>query len=274
MILVIGATGTTGRYVRDYLAEEGADVVGGARHGADVRFNWFDPETWDGALAGVDRTYLIAPPGISDPVTVMRPFLDRARAGGVKRAVLQSSSLIGRGDPGLGRVHDAVADTFPQWAVLRPSWFMQNFTGRHVHGDAIREGGVLTSATGGGRVGFVDVRDIARVAVRALLDDRSLDGDPILTGPAALSYDDVAAIISRESGRTITHVDVGYDRLREIHSTAGLPDDYAALLAGLDGLIAAGAEDRTTDCVLRITGSPPRSFEALAAETRWESVTA
>jgi uncharacterized protein YbjT (DUF2867 family) len=97
-------------------------------------------------------------------------------------------------------VHAFIAESFPEWAVLRPSWFMQNFAGRHPHADAI------------------------------------------LTGPAALSYDDVAGILSRASGREITHHDVGYERMGEAFE-AGLPGEYARFLAGLDALIAS--EPRT-----------------------------
>jgi uncharacterized protein YbjT (DUF2867 family) len=266
--LVIGATGTVGSLLTAALAESGVDARAASR-GGEVRFDWYDADTWDAALDTVDRMYLIAPDGDAEPLTAMRPFLDRALESGVKRAVLQSGSPISVGDPGLGRVHAAVAETFPEWAVLRPSWFMQNFSGSHVQSEAIRTHGRLTSATRSGRVGFIDARDIAAVAAAALTSDISLDRDPVLTGPAALSYDDVAAVISRASGRAITHVEVSEDRLREIWEADGLPADYAAMLARLDGLIATGAEDRVTDEVLRITGRPPTSFERFAAETRW-----
>lgn len=59
----------------------------------------------------------------------MVPFLQRARAAGVHRAVLLSSSAIASGGPAVGQVHQALPGLFEQWAVLRPSWFMQNFTG-------------------------------------------------------------------------------------------------------------------------------------------------
>ena len=274
-VLVTGATGTTGTYICEYLADAGARVVAASRGGAGphgsqgVRFDWHDPATFDVALVDVDRMYVIAPSDEADPLVVMRPFLTRARAGGVGRAVLQSSSILAAGDPGLGRVHAAIAEMFPDWAVLRPSWFMQNFSGDHPHGRAIRERGVITTATGKGRVGFIDVRDIARVAARVLVDDVAVNGDAILTGPEALSYDDVAAILSRTFGRAVTHVDAGEDRMREIYSADGTSDAYAAMLATLDGLIARGAEDRVTDHVLRLSGTAPTSFAEFASEMGW-----
>jgi uncharacterized protein YbjT (DUF2867 family) len=260
--LVVGATGTVGSRVCECLTAAGADVVAASRSGA-VRFDWCDPTTWDGALESVDRMYLIAPDGDSDPVAAMQPFLDLALAKGVKRAVLQSGSPVAAGDPGLGRVHEAVAATFPDWAVLRPSWFMQNFTGAHVQGEAVRARGEIVSATGDGRVGFIDARDIARVAAAVLTSDAALNRDPILTGPQALSYADVAAILSR-ADRPVRHVSVSPERLAEIFESDGMPTEYATALAAMDAAIATGSEDRVTDEVLTLTGRAPRSFEEFA----------
>lgn len=263
-VLVIGATGTVGAFVAEYLSAAGEQVSAAARRGA-VRFDWYDRSTWDTALAGVDRMYLIAPADDSDPVAAMRPFLIAARDGGVKRAVLQSGSPVKEGDPGLGRVHTAVAETFPEWAVLRPSWFMQNFSGNHLQSESIRRRGEIVSATGSGRVGFIDARDIARVATTVLTSDVAMNRDAILTGPEALSYDDVAAILSRVSDRSVRHVLVTAERLAKIFESGGMPAEYATALAAMDAAIATGAEDRVTDEVLRLTGTAPRPFEAFAA---------
>jgi hypothetical protein len=79
----------------------------------------------------------------------------------------------------------------------------------------------------------------------------------------------VAAIISRVSGRDITHHDVGYERICEVFAADGLPLEYARFVAGLDALIATGADDRVTDGVLRLTGTRPRSFQDFVAGSRW-----
>jgi hypothetical protein len=83
---------------------------------------------------------------------------------------------------------------------LRPSWFMQNFTGDHPVAGGVRAGELVT-ATGDGRLGFVDAADIAAVAVRALTDPVAHDTDHVLTGPEALSYADAAAVVTRHTGR-------------------------------------------------------------------------
>jgi uncharacterized protein YbjT (DUF2867 family) len=98
--LVIGASGTTGSRVVAQLVAAGHGVKAAGRRdtpipgAAPVRFDWYDPSTHAAALDGVDRVYLIPPPADSDPVAVMVPFLRQARAAGVHRAVLLSSSAI------------------------------------------------------------------------------------------------------------------------------------------------------------------------------------
>jgi uncharacterized protein YbjT (DUF2867 family) len=163
----------------------------------------------------------------------------------------------------VGQVHQALPGLFEQWAVLRPSWFMQNFAGFTPHARSIREDGVVLTATGDGRVGFVDAEDIAAVAVRALTDEQAPDTDLILTGPQALSYDDVAAIITEAGGRPVVHRHLTFDQLRD-RWAAEIPLEFATMLAGMDRAIADGAEDRTSDTVQRLTGRPPGTFRAFA----------
>ncbi|WP_326807305.1 NAD(P)H-binding protein [Streptomyces sp. NBC_01775] len=266
---VVGATGTTGSRVvarllagghRVKAASRGATPVEGAR---PVRFDWYEPATFAEALDGADSVYLVPPLGASDPAAVMLPFLRQARAAGVRRAVLLSSSAIPAGGPATGQVHEALPGLFDEWAVLRPSWFMQNFTGSHVHARSIREEGVLLTATGEGRVGFVDADDIAAVAVHALTDDWAPGTDLVLTGPEALSYDDIAALVTEVTGRQVVHHKLTFEQMRE-RLAAEIPLEFAGLLAQLDRAIADGAEDRTTDTVQRLTGRPPRGFRAFA----------
>ncbi|MER6290895.1 NmrA family NAD(P)-binding protein [Streptomyces sviceus] len=266
--LVIGATGTTGSRTAAQLTAAGHRVKAASRRGTPVAdaepvpFDWHAPDTHISALDGVDRVYLIPPVGDSDPAAVMLPFLRQARSLGVRRAVLLSSSAIPAGGPAVGMVHQALPGLFEEWAVLRPSWFMQNFTGAHAHGRSIRDDGTIWTATGSGRVAFVDAEDIAAVAVRALTDERAPDTDLVLTGPEALSHDDIATIITEVTGRSVAHRRLTYEQMRD-RLTAEVPVEFAALLADLDRAIAAGAEDRVTDTVQRLTGRAPRSFRGL-----------
>ncbi|WP_405542606.1 NAD(P)H-binding protein [Streptomyces goshikiensis] len=268
-ILVTGATGTTGSRLVARLAAAGLRVTAAGRSATAVdgaravRFDWDDPDTYGHALAGADRVYLIPPPGSPDPAAVMLPFLRRARAAGVRRAVLLSSSAIPAGGPAVGRVHQALPGLFDEWAVLRPSWFMQNFTGDHAHAHSVRSEGVIRTAAGEGRVGFVDAEDIAAVAFRALTDTRAPNTDLILTGPSALNHREVAEVLSEVTGRSVVHEELTPEQMRD-RLAAFMPAEFAALLADMDRAIAAGAEDRTTDAVRSVTGLPPLDFRAVA----------
>ncbi|GAA0907288.1 MULTISPECIES: NmrA family NAD(P)-binding protein [Streptomyces violaceusniger group] len=275
--LVLGATGNTGSEVLRMVRAEGARPLAATRRPetaaaagvADaVRFDWHDPAGHAAALRGVDRLYLVAPLGVAEPLPVVEPFLKAAVAQGVRRAVLLSSSAVDEADTGLGALHTLVRRTVPEWAVLRPSWFMQNFTGDHPVAQAIRGDGEIVTATGDGRVAFVDATDIAAVATRALLDDRPHTTEHVITGPEALGYAEAARIVAEVSGRPVRHTAVETGELVGRLRATGLPPEFAAFLAGLDEDIRHGAEDRTTDTVERVTGRPPRSFRAFAEAHR------
>ncbi|MCQ9129221.1 NmrA family NAD(P)-binding protein [Streptomyces hilarionis] len=266
--LVIGATGTTGSRTTAQLVAAGHRVRAASRHAAPVPgaepvvFDWYDPATHADALEGADRMYVIPPVGDTGPAVVMEPFLRRARALGVRRAVLLSSSAVPEGGAGVGAVHQTLPDLFEQWAVLRPSWFMQNFTGTHMHADSIREDGTIWSATADGRVGFVDAEDIAAAAVHALTDEHAPGTDLVLTGPETLSYDDIAEIATEVTGRPVVHRRVSHEEMRDRFERL-MPSEFASMLAAMDHAIAQGAEDRVTDTVQRLTGRPAGTFRAL-----------
>lgn len=272
-VLVTGGTGTTGRRIAARLGELGLAVRTASRaedpSAADhVRFDWHDEATHAAALASVSRMYLVAPTLVDDPAPVMLPFIERALAGGVRRIVLLGSSALADGAPGLGVVAREIRTHAPEWAVLRPSWFMQNFLDHgHMHGATLLRDGVIVTSTGGGRVPFVDADDIAEVGARALADERSHDAAHVITGPEALTYDDVATILTRITGRRIAHVHVDDAAARAHLVAGGMPERYAQLLVGLDAAIRDGAEDRVTDTVERVTGRPPCSFAAFVRAT-------
>lgn len=269
-VLVLGATGNTGSVVAAELAGHTHLTVRTAsrRAGSSLRFDWADPATHDAAVDGVQKMYLVAPVGDPDPVRVVGPFLERAARRGVEHVVMLSSSALDSGDPGLGEVAAAVQATMPRWHILRPSWFMQNFVGAHPLAASIRNTGRFVTATGTGRVPFIDARDIGRCGAALLLGGDSDNGEYRLTGPAALTYDEAAVIVGAALGRPVRHeavsapvyidhlVDAGYDRA------------FAAGLAALDVSIRRGAESAVTDTVQRLSGERPRSLaEFLEAPT-------
>jgi uncharacterized protein YbjT (DUF2867 family) len=266
-VLVLGGTGTTGSRVAELLRGRGVPVRVASRHprvdggGDQVWFEWSAPAGHAAALAGVRRLYLVAPVGEADPLALVEPFLAAALAQGLRRVVLLSSSAVPEGAPVLGQVHRLVRTTVPEWTVLRPSWFMQNFVGDHPVAAGIRDAGEIVTATGAGRVSFVDAGDIASVAVAALLDEPAHNTEHLITGPAALSYAEAAALITEATGRPVRHRNVGVPEFTARITAAGYPPDFAAVLAALDDDIRRGTQEQVSPTVARLTGRPPRSFE-------------
>jgi uncharacterized protein YbjT (DUF2867 family) len=277
-ILITGATGTTGRHLARLLRERGAHVRAATRHpgpdaGADVFFDWDDPVTYPAALDGISRLYLLRPPRAAGALPLIEQFLAAARAAGVHRIVLLHSMVTG--PAGMPEIARAVAETAPEWAILQPSWFMQNFTGTHPTAIALRERGEIATATGNGRVGFVDARDIAAAAAQTLLAPEPPNARYVLTGPETLSYPQIAAIITEITGRPVRHTALTADQLTARWAAAGLPESLARTAADLDIAISRGEYDYTTLAVKDLTGQQPRSFPDFASAHRdtWQART-
>jgi uncharacterized protein YbjT (DUF2867 family) len=278
-ILVTGGTGTTGRVLARLLRDRGAVVRTASRHpspvdepSTHVPFDWTDPATFGAALAGVERVYLVPPGRV--PMTMVEPFLAAAQRTGVRRAVLLSvSTTISGGARDLDRVHHAVRETCGEWAILRPTWFMQNFVGSGLFAAGIRERGEITTATGTGRIGFVDARDVAAVAAQVLLGAGAPNAELSLTGPETLNYDDVAAMIAEVSGRSVRHHRLSSTECLDNALALGLPAAMADAVVEMDTMISNGAEDKVTSVVEAFTGRPPRSFRTFAIDHRaaWHS---
>lgn len=268
-VLVTGGTGKTGGSVAEQLVVSGAEARIATRRpsAADhVRFDWEDLATHAPALDGVSSVYLVAPADRTESLPVMLPFLEQAIARVPGRLVLLSASSLNEGGPMMGEVHAWLRAHAPRWTVLRPSWFMQNFTTQHL--PSIIDEARIYSATQDGRVPFIDAADIAAVAVRALIGPALASGDHILTGPRALTYDEVARAITEASGRLVRHQRLSTDELTDRYAGFGMPRHYASVLAGMDEAIAHGAEDRTTDEVQRMTGRPSNDLASFLIAQR------
>lgn len=269
--LVIGGTGKVGGHIVQRFIAAGRPVrsasrTGGAPQGAEAAsFDWFSDATHDAALADIGAVFMVAPIGSSEPVSSMEPFIDRAIASGVRRFVLLSSSLIDEGGPLMGAVHAVLKQRAPEWAVLRPSWFMENFT-IDPHLSSIRFENLVYSATGDGRVPFIAARDIAEAAFRTMTDSTPVNDGLVLTGPELLTYADVARIVGDARGVPVRHHELSADELAARLESFGIPGPFATTLAQLDQAIAAGAENRLTPAVEELTGQAPVAFADFVAE--------
>ncbi|MFY1670473.1 NAD(P)H-binding protein [Plantactinospora sp. WMMB334] len=272
-VLVTAATGKTGTALVEVLRSRGVPVRAGSRNAAAedpdaVRFDWNDPASHAAALRGIDRVYLVPPPSTVSPLTVVEPFLAEARRAGVRRLILLGSGIDFPGAPGRRELAVRVRRE-PGWVVIRPSGFMQNFLRPHLLGQGIWSRGEIRTAAGDGRVGWIDVHDVAEVAAALLSTvDLSPFDDYHLTGPQALSYREAASIITDVSGRPVRvyHVDVA--EVAAGYRAAGLPAPFATSLAAIESGTRAGADARLTTSVLDLTGRPPRTFDDFARRNR------
>ncbi|HEY8479450.1 MAG TPA: ergot alkaloid biosynthesis protein [Spirillospora sp.] len=266
-VLVTGATGKTGRRLLAALRARGVPARAASRRPGEgrVHFDWTDRGTWNAAVDGAGSAYLVSPSGVADPASLVIEFVEAAMARGVARFVLLSASLLEAGGPAMGRVHQWLAGSASEWAVLRPSWFMQNFS-EGPHRATIREEHAIYSATGAGRVPFISADDIAEAAAAVLTAGRAPNTDFVLTGPEPLDYAQVAARIGEAAGFTVAHKRVGAEELVARLTAGGLGEAHAQALAAMDVAIAAGAEDRTTPDLRELIGRPPTGFSTFVTD--------
>ena len=262
-ILLLGGTGKTARRIAPRLRAAGATVRTAARNGADVRFDWHDPATYDAALHGADVVYFVPPALDLGYGPLARQFFDRAEAAGVRHITLLSARGVEFAPP--EQAHRATElelgrRTAFTHSILRPGWFMQDFD-EYIFQPSIAADGEIVAPTGEGAEPFIHVEDIADVATITLLERRA--GEFTLSGPQALTFAEVAERITRVAGREVTHVD---PPVAEWVAAAQVPPDYAALLGMLFDQIRAGTLASLTDDVERVTGHAPRSFDDYLAD--------
>ncbi|GII95918.1 SDR family oxidoreductase [Sinosporangium siamense] len=257
-ILVLGATGKTGRRVVTRLRDLGLPVKAASRSG-ETRFDWDDPTTWDAALDGVSKLYLVPPPLSADPTQEITALLQKFSGHVVV--------LSARG-AGFHPAEDVVRKLAAEWTVLRPTWFFQNFN-EDLFAPAV-EAGELALPAGDGSEPFIDADDIADVAVAALTQDGHAGQTYDLSGPESLTWAEAAAHIERALGRPFAYRACPPEEFHASLTAAGVPEDLTELLVQSMLEIAGGESAYLSDGVQRALGRPPRSFTDFVTAT-WPS---
>ncbi|WP_052185698.1 NmrA family NAD(P)-binding protein [Streptomyces purpureus] len=261
-VLVTSGSGKTGRRVAERLQARNVTVRSGSRRGSTV-FDWEAPETWGPALSGADAAYVAYYPDVAAPgaVEAMDAFGKLAAGLGVRRLVL----LSGRGEPEALQTEDALreAATGVELTVVQASFFAQNFN-EGAMADGVRAGAIPFPA-GTTAEPFIDADDLADVLVATLLEDGHAGLVHEVTGPRLLTFDEVAAEISRASGRTVTYVPVSGEEYAAMLEEYGLPRPEAQWLAGLFSMLLDGHNASVTDGVERVLGRAPKDFGSFAA---------
>jgi len=275
-VLITGATGHTGSLIAEQLRQRGVRVRALIRdpsraellrtRGIEVVVGDLDvPATLAEAVADVDKIYLVTWNGPTAEQQ-RKDVVDVARRFGRPHVVV--GGALGSG----GRIIDQLdaanrylKDSGLPWTILQPTFFMQNLIGAR---DAIAQGQLYWDL-GGGSLPAIDVRDIADCATAVLTSGDHSGRSYDLTGPEAITFHDMAVILSKELGHDVQYVPVSTQAAKEARVGMGYPewiaDGFGELMAGF---AANWAAERTTDAVARLSGHHARPFTQFARDFR------
>ncbi|MEO5966481.1 MAG: SDR family oxidoreductase [Candidatus Limnocylindrales bacterium] len=278
-ILVTGAPGNVGTPLVNELLGLGARVRVAARNVNAARaevgdavevvpFDFERPEMFGPALAGVERMFLLRPPQIADVDGVILPALQAAADAGVRHVVFLSIQGAERNRVVPHRkIEDRLRASGMAWTFVRAAYFMQNLS--TTHAPEIRELDEIWVPAGRGSVtAHVDARDVAAIAARALVEPGHEGQAYTPTGPAAITYDAVAGMLTRELGRPIRYADPGVLRYLRRMRARGMPRGMVAVTVGIYTAARLGLAAGLSDDVERLTGRPPIPMERFIRDTR------
>ena len=278
MICVTGPGGTVGSEVITQL--ESANVpfraacfsrekaeAARARGIDAVVIDYNRPETLRVAFQGCDELFLLGPNVLNQTQCELNA-IEAALAVGVRHVVKQSVMGAAEEAYSLAKIHRSVEKAIESsglvWTFLRPNSFMQNVV--TYMGATIRAEAACYSASGGAKISHVDVRDIASVAVKTLTEPTHAGQSYTLTGPEALTYDELANELSKVLGRQISHISLPPLDLKQGMLAEGMPEEIADRMLDLERYFREGQGSRITDDIKQVTGRDPRGFPQYARD--------
>jgi uncharacterized protein YbjT (DUF2867 family) len=259
---VIGGTGKTGRRVVERLKTRDIPVRIGSR-GGEPPFDWEKPETWAGALDGMDTVYITFQPDLAVPGAreAIEEFTSLAVKSGIQKMVL----LSGKGEKEAELCEQVVMNAGADWTIVRASWFNQNFS-ESFFLDPILTGHVALPR-GEALVPYVDTDDIADVVVEALLNDDHVGQTYELTGPRQLTFKQVTEEISDVTGRDIAFTPITMDEYEKMLREYEVPEDYIWLINYLFTEVLVERNSIVTNDIQKVLGRKAKDFAEYARET-------
>ena len=265
-ILVTGASGSLGRTAVSALSAKGFSVRAASRNpqylagsGVEtVHFDYSDRASHQAALEGVEGILLIAPPLDVEAHVKLIPFIDQAKASGVEHMVLNSALGVDANEAApLRKIERHLATSVAGYTILRPNFFMENFTTGFL-APMVRQGAIYLAA-GDGKTSFISVRDIAAVAAAAFAGGHQ-GKEYNLTGPEALDHYEVVRLLSQTSGREIAYHAISEEEMIQGAVQNGLSRSSAEFMAMLYSVVRNGWAAGVTNDVQQVTGQAPQSF--------------
>ena len=239
-----------------------------------VEMDYDKLESIANALKNVDRIFLLTPthPSMIEFTSNLANAAKKTQ--GQIKHIVKLSHIRANAQPGITitRLHreaeKVLEDSGIPFTFLRPNFFMQNFVNLQAYGQMIKSQGFFSLSAGDGRVSFVDVRDIASVAAKALEDDSHEHTDKAydITGPEAISYGEAAEILSSEAGKKINYVNISDEDTRTGMKAMGLTDWNIDIVLELLRITREGYLSDTSSAVEKVTGKKPISFVQFAKD--------
>ncbi|WP_151734975.1 SDR family oxidoreductase ['Paenibacillus yunnanensis' Narsing Rao et al. 2020] len=271
-VLVTGASGNVGAFVVEELCRLGESVVAAGtdvrklerRFGAQaecVHLDLTDPVTYRGALEEIDRVFLVRPPHLGRPEDLY-PFIDALKERGIQLVAFLSLMGVEKNPiPPHHKIEKYIEAKNLPYVHIRPGFFMQNLTG--IHAAEIKELSQVFIPAGQSRTSFIDAADIGLAAATLLHEPKVYRNTSYtLTGSEALDYHQVAEILSRVTGRTITYAKPGLLKYRHYYiRSRKLDPAYVNVTVALYLMTRLGTAEPVTSDFKQLTGREPRTFE-------------
>lgn len=254
-ILIIGKNAKTGLRVDQRLQALGYATRGVSRSTSPA-FDWEDQSTWRAALEGTESACVTFYPDLAIPTAeqTIRDFVALAKEVGLRHVVL----LSGRGEQGAERAETVLANSGLEWNVVRASWFMQNFSeGFMIEG--ILSGELMLPA-GDIVEPFIDIDDIADVAVAALTRPELRNRLFEVSGPRAITFAQAAAEISEAVGYTVKFTRISIDEFLQALREEGQPEEMLWLMNELFTVVFDGRNSKPASGVEEALGRPATDF--------------
>ena len=283
-ILITGTPGNVGTEVVSSLQTKGIPFRVGARDtdkaqqslGPTVDITHFDflkPETYEAAFSGIERLFLVRPPALANVQRDIAPAIQAAIKAGVKQIVFLSLQGVEKNTiVPHHKIERLIVESGIHYTFLRASFFMQNLS--TTQAAEIRHHSEIALPVGKAKTSFIDVRDIAAVAICALTETDFGNHIYTLTGKEALDYEKVASKLSVILGRTIRYTDPSLPYFVWHQLATGHALGYTLVVAGLYTLTRLGNAKEITHDVETVLGRPAISFDQFAQDYRecWQPV--
>lgn len=269
-ILLTGISGNVGSNVLDFLLENEVDLLAGVRspkrykekypHVNFVELDLEKNSTYNKALSGIEKVFLIRPPQLTDIKGIFEPFINECSVANIKQIVFLSLLGVEKNPfPPHHKIEKLILASGIPYTFIRPSFFMQNLS--TTHAEDIRKRDEIFIPSGRAKISFIDTRDIGEIIGKTLIENEHLNKAYTLTGPEAIDYYQVSRIMSKLLEREITYTNPGLLKFRKEMIERGIKREFATVMTILYLTTKFGMANHITNTAEKILNRKPRSIE-------------